>query len=492
MTSIDTVLVSSTLDPKYLDFFPIVHKAWKDIVGINCILVLIANSIPEHLSKYKSNIILYNNKNVSPVFQSQCIRLLIPGIINEYFPHVKGVIISDIDMIPTCKDYYNILLTDKFVVYRNAVEEHKEYPMCYNAATPAIWNDVFGTSDVFGTRKIIVSESKNMYGTRKTVSYENKVDNILESWYLECTEGKQYSGTPGHRHWCFDQRKLYSILQGYKNKVILHSKEDDAKTFKRIDRLYIKSKHDISAQMESDIKTRKYMDFHMIREGDKTANTYIFELLFNKGYSPENKILKDPEYGTHIIPLTTAVLNTTGPIIEFGMGEYSTPLLHMISSTQQRLLISADTSKDWINNYSNMGSKYHHIFYCKVYDDDWEKNTNEAVWDNIPPKGMIEGLGDDLRSTDLSTDSKSTIGKSIIGVVFIDHRPGDRRKKDILRFKDSAEIIVVHDTEQPSYGYEQVLNLFKYRYDFKRYSPYTTLVSNFTDVSLLFLSEPKY
>ena len=72
------------------------------------------------------------------------------------------------------------------------------------------------------------------------------------------------------------------------------------------------------------------------------------------------------------------------------------------------------------------------------------------------------------------------------GVVFIDHRPGERRKVDILRLKSHADIIVVHDTQQSAYQYEEALASFKYRYTYERYATQTTVVSDVIDVADLF------
>lgn len=175
-----------------------------------------------------------------------------------------------------------------------------------------------------------------------------------------------------------------------------------------------------------------------------------------------NRELSDPEYGTHMAPLITAVINTTGPVFELGCGDYSTPLLHSICTKQRRFLLSTDTSKEWIRLFIDMKNEKHHFVYVPVYKDDWALDPAPNMWDNI---------GNDKEW----------------GVVFIDHRPGDRRKEDIVRLGDKAKIIVVHDTEQLAYGYEPILNRFKYRYDYKRYNVYTTLVSNSINVKNLFI-----
>jgi hypothetical protein len=173
-----------------------------------------------------------------------------------------------------------------------------------------------------------------------------------------------------------------------------------------------------------------------------------------------NRELSDSKYGTHMVPLITAIQNTSGDVFEMGCGDYSTPIIHAILSNQNRKILSADTSLEWLNLFTYLETENHSFKYVKVYDNDWDTNPNPNIWDSI--------------------------GNQSWGVVFIDHRPGERRKYDIKRFEDKAEIIVIHDTEEMSYNYEQVLCDFKFRYDYKVYNVYTTLVSNTRDVSKLF------
>lgn len=175
-----------------------------------------------------------------------------------------------------------------------------------------------------------------------------------------------------------------------------------------------------------------------------------------------NRQLADAAYGTHMAPLVTAIMATSGPVFEMGCGDYSTPLLHAICKSQNRFLLSSDTSCDWISLFLDMESVQHKFKYVPVYTNDWDMNPQPSKWDE---------LGNEV-------DHWS--------VVFIDHRPGERRAKDIERFANKADIIVVHDTETASYNYEPVFKTFKYRYDYKRYNVYTTLVSNSVNVHNLF------
>lgn len=170
-----------------------------------------------------------------------------------------------------------------------------------------------------------------------------------------------------------------------------------------------------------------------------------------------NRKMSDSVYGTHICPLLTAVLHTKGDVLEMGTGDFSTPLLHSLCLQQKRNLHSTDTDKEWLKLFLDLQSPTHTFQFVPVYES---VIPNHHCWDSV--------------------------GNQKWGVVFIDHRPGERRAVDIVRFRNDAEIIVVHDTETPSYGYEQAFQYFKYRYDYKRYSVWTTLVSNTVDVQRLF------
>jgi len=171
----------------------------------------------------------------------------------------------------------------------------------------------------------------------------------------------------------------------------------------------------------------------------------------------KNRILAGAGYGTHITPLVAAVLATKGHVIEMGMGDYSTPLLHEIIGYQRlnaeliprdpRRLFSFESDKQWLNNFIDLNCQWHTIQFV-------------SSWDlvRIPSKH--------------------------VSVIFIDHAPAERRKVDIKRCADSAEILVVHDTEKVNYyGYEPLLSSFRYRFDYERYQKKTTLLSNFMDVT---------
>jgi hypothetical protein len=52
------------------------------------------------------------------------------------------------------------------------------------------------------------------------------------------------------------------------------------------------------------------------------------------------RLLGNPNFGTHTTPLVTAIMHTSGPVLEMGCGDYSTPMLHAILAKQGRFLLS--------------------------------------------------------------------------------------------------------------------------------------------------------
>jgi hypothetical protein len=145
--------------------------------------------------------------------------------------------------------------------------------------------------------------------------------------------------------------------------------------------------------------------------------------------------------------LMKTVLATDGPVIELGVGFSSTPLLHWLCWEKARPLMSYESDPFWYEFARKFQSRYHRIRLV----EDWDKI------DNTNP----------------------------VSVVFVDHLE-DRRVKDIIRFKDVADYIVIHDTDDfKHYGFEEAWKHFKYVYHWKGCSPWTTVVSNKKDLSWL-------
>lgn len=415
---IDRVILATDANPDYIEFWPIVAKAWKEIVDVKPTLALIADKnviIDESLGE----VIRFEPIDGIPIsLQAQAIRLLLPS----YFGN-ECCLISDIDMIPLNKEYFINSIKNcpenSFVVYRdNAYNENeKKFPMCYIAAKGKTFKEVF------------------------KIPNKSSIPDIIKKWSNK------------NLGWNTDELLLYKYLtnwKNYNNRCIKlgHGVE------RRIDRSYWAYDNEF-------LKRGYYIDAHCPRPYNSYKSS-IDELLYElKQPKTQTRCLENADYGTHMAPLLTAVMLTDGPVLEMGAGDFSTPLLHAICVKNKRFLLTADTDKKWLNNFIDLKNDWHNFEYIPVYEDDWSINPKPQIWDNV---------GSDKHWS----------------VVLIDHRPGERRVKDITRLRDNTEIFVIHDTQQPSYGYEPILNTFKYKYVYKRYSTQTTLVSDKVDVSKLF------
>lgn len=148
------------------------------------------------------------------------------------------------------------------------------------------------------------------------------------------------------------------------------------------------------------------------------------------------------EWTTHMPMLIKAVQMSKGTIVELGSGPFSTPLLHWLCLG--RRLFSYENQQGYFDFAARFRSKTHSIRFV----EDWDK---------------LE------------------LGKKHYGVIFIDH--DGHRGADAVRFKDKADYIVLHDSSEACYGYELLDGHFKYRLDWKGAWPWTTVVSNFKDLS---------
>lgn len=152
-------------------------------------------------------------------------------------------------------------------------------------------------------------------------------------------------------------------------------------------------------------------------------------------------------YGTHLPLLVACVAATGGPVLELGCGLYSTPVLHALCSTSRKL-ISAETDSAWAARFSQYQTGRHSIIVYK----------------------------DPLASIDLS-DRWS--------VALVDQAPASSRAPAVDRLRGKADLIVCHDSEHRLYDYERVLVGFKHRIEWRRYAPWTTVVSDTMNLDFL-------
>lgn len=145
---------------------------------------------------------------------------------------------------------------------------------------------------------------------------------------------------------------------------------------------------------------------------------------------------------------------STGIIIEMGAGKGSTKLIHEYAKQSEQEVFSYENDYEWWKTVSHLDNpkENRHVSWITNWD---------TVYSN-------HHFGED------------------IGLIFIDHAPGERRKVDIALFANKAQIIVAHDTEPAAdYGYQMRAEIAKFKYwrDFETDGAWSSIMSNFIDVT---------
>lgn len=134
-------------------------------------------------------------------------------------------------------------------------------------------------------------------------------------------------------------------------------------------------------------------------------------------------------------------------MLELGTGYFSTLLLHWLATTMRREVYSFESKRHFYDRAKKYESEFHHIVYC----DNWADADIEKPW----------------------------------GMAFVDHSPGWRRPYEVIRLANWAQYIVIHDTQAAQdgeYHFSESFPHFKYRYDYTKMLPWTSVVSNFHDL----------
>jgi hypothetical protein len=120
-------------------------------------------------------------------------------------------------------------------------------------------------------------------------------------------------------------------------------------------------------------------------------------------------------YATHLPALIDAVLRTTGPVLELGAGEFSTPILHELVAKRGRPLFTVEADDVW-------RSRFH------------------ALVDGHPAdhSKRMHILADSLESPGLQLPER-------LSVVLIDQAPAAERGVAVERFAGRADWLVCHD-----------------------------------------------
>ena len=73
------------------------------------------------------------------------------------------------------------------------------------------------------------------------------------------------------------------------------------------------------------------------------------------------------EFGTHTRLLWAAAKASQGDILEMGTGAFSTPMLHNLTGSAGRSLVSAETDSAWLSKFQEQGLGHHQLLLVPVY-----------------------------------------------------------------------------------------------------------------------------
>jgi hypothetical protein len=149
---LEYAVVSSNSNPEYLDFWPYVARAWKNLIGLEPVLLYIdSKPPPDWIHNHGKVYYLESLKDWDIAQQAQCIRFWAANILDKPF------IISDMDMLPISKDYYinhaeyigdaGLISYSSDIIKYRWYRTNPQYPMCYLAGDPKSFSDVLDLNE---------------------------------------------------------------------------------------------------------------------------------------------------------------------------------------------------------------------------------------------------------------------------------------------------------------------------------------------------------
>lgn len=232
---LSAALVACNENPKYLQFWPLVKRAWYEVVGIPCILVYVADTL--HSSLQGDPAVIHFKPSPTCTWptatQAQVIRLLWPALLNAD----GAILLSDMDMIPMSRSFFidgfEGAAPGQFTSLRGIDEGEKQIYMCYVGAEPATYGQIFNIKSL------------------------NDVYERLTQW----SSVTQSDGLKGGKGWCSDQIILYLYIKHLPESA-LHLLPN-TREFPRLDRSNPQVWLHLCNQLQTDIIAEKIVDFHL-------------------------------------------------------------------------------------------------------------------------------------------------------------------------------------------------------------------------------------
>lgn len=392
---ITKAIVSSNDNPMYLDFWDSVSKLWKLKFGIEPVLLYFGENVDKVSDKYGTVIDMEILEGIPVSTQAQCSRIWYSGQCGD-----EVVITSDIDMLPLSPKYYVDSIAnvsdDKFVSL-NPLNNNTYFPMCYNVGKSSTLKDILDID----------------------TDWETFMTKLIK--WAESDECEDHYGNGNY--WSLDETWTSKHVNEYPNRDIIHPipRPNGVNGF-RIDRPNWTYDVNLIAQ-------DYYYDSHSIRpySEHKESIDQIVNTSLKVGLEVDEGIAG---YGSHV-PVISEIIDNFGikDVMEFGTGFFSTGVF----------VDKCDT-----------------VLSFEMQYDDWFEKVADRYSDEID-KGIldihciIEDSG--LQSIEYI---KNEFPNRQYDMVFVDGAGGSRY--NCANFaKDYTDLIVLHDTEQPAYGWSKIV-----------------------------------
>jgi hypothetical protein len=146
--NIDRVILSSNADPDYLQFWPLVARAWRKFGFVPTLAIIGDVPVNDDLGEV---IQIDPVEGITTFFLSKIIRIFVPTLYPEDI-----CILSDIDMLPLSEKYFvenaapypdDHLIIYSSDAYAITMNDPYRYPICYVAARGDVFRELVGVSD---------------------------------------------------------------------------------------------------------------------------------------------------------------------------------------------------------------------------------------------------------------------------------------------------------------------------------------------------------
>jgi hypothetical protein len=206
------VITATDTEGDYLECVPFFVKFWLEVASatqhsIRPRIIVIGESLPAGLETYSDYCEVFES-DLPSSFVAQNIRCLMAGVSDA-----DVVITSDVDMFPLSFGVFERALaladtSSEFVICRDVLPEG-QYPICYNLASPKVWQKVFKTNSSKQAELQLKEIAQKAQATDATTQNPQKLD-----WFSDQTE--LYSRVEKHTSEGHKVRKLVDSATGHR------------------------------------------------------------------------------------------------------------------------------------------------------------------------------------------------------------------------------------------------------------------------------------